>query len=136
MYTDTTRRALLGGAGLASVALIAPAAPAAMAPTSNSAEWDAAKSIVEREARRDAALDARHSVACADGTITDALEQEWSDSTDILCTAQDALFATLAPNLLAVEWKLQMLADRDLIDDDLSAQLLADMRHLRSGGHF
>jgi len=135
MTTETTRRALFGGAGIVALAAAAPALSGAVPPPTkllNRRDWDAAFAKLQAELARDRALDARHSEAQANGTLTEELEQEWSDSIDPLCVAEWELFATTAPDLAALDWKLKHLADHGLIDEDNVEQLRADIKRLFS----
>ena len=91
--------------------------------------WKTAWALVESERRRDAEVDAAHTAAQLDGTITAEQEQAWSDSIDPLSDAEWALFAVPAPDLAALEWKLNFLRDRGLIDSDAD-RLVADVKHL------
>ncbi len=91
--TQTTRRALIGGAGLASVALIAPAIAAATTPVqvASSADWDRTFAVYER---------AR---LAADAT-------EWAlKESDAECEAWQVLMDTPAPHAAALHWKLDYL---------------------------
>lgn len=92
MATQTTRRALIGGAGLASVALIAPAIAAATpVQVASSADWDRTFAVYER---------AR---LAADAT-------EWAlKESDAECEAWQVLMDTPAPHAAALHWKLDYL---------------------------
>lgn len=94
--------------------------------------WEAAAAKLQAEQTRDRALDARHSAAQANGTLTEDLEQEWSDSINPLCEAEWALFTTIAPDLAALDWKLKHLADHGLIEEQHVEQLRADIARLSS----
>lgn len=96
------------------------------------AAWEAAAAKLEAEQTRDRALDARHSEAQANGTLTEDLEQEWSDSIEPLGEAEWALFATGAPDLAALDWKLKHLADHGMLEDQHVEQLRADIARLSS----
>ena len=93
MATQTTRRALIGGAGLAGVALIAPAIAAATTSTLavSSADWD--RNFAAYERTRLAA---------------DATEWALSES-DAECDAWQVLMDTPAPHAAALHWKLDYL---------------------------
>lgn len=138
-----TRRALLGGAALAGIgAAIGPAAahpkvngnPRTPTPSPDRAAWQAAQANLAREQARDAEVDARHTAAEADGTCTDALELEWSDSTVTLCDAEWAVFETPAPDLQAIAWKVRHLVAHGMIQDDFAKILAADLRRLNPEG--
>lgn len=96
--------------------------------------WDAALAKVEREHARDADLDARHAQAEADGTLTAALEQEWSDSVEPLCAAEWEAFDTPAPDMQALHWKVTMLGRHGLaFEDAIAATIIADVARLSCG---
>ncbi|WP_153006961.1 hypothetical protein [Sphingomonas sanguinis] len=121
MTNVMTRPAVLGGAEQ----------PAADQHLDRSA-WEAAAAKLQAERTRDRALDARHSEAQANGTLTEDLEQEWSDSIEPLGEAEWALFATDAPDLAAIDWKLKHLADHGMLEDQHVEQLRADIARLSS----
>ena len=98
-----------------------------MVGTANGNQWEAARTALRREQEREAAINARHAQAQADGTMTKELEQEWSDSIDPLVAAEWALFTIPAPDLAAVGWKLTMLADKGLVDEDIGKRLIGDV---------
>lgn len=104
---------------------------AAYQPLDRSA-WEVATAKLQAEQTRDRALDARHSEAQANGTLTEDLEQEWSDSIEPLGEAEWALFATGAPDLAALDWKLKHLADHGMLEDQHVEQLRADIARLSS----
>jgi len=94
--------------------------------------WESASTKLRAEQTRDRALDARHSEAQANGTLTEDLEQEWSDSIEPLGDAEWALFATSAPDLAALDWKLKHLADHGMLEEQHVEQLRADIARLSS----
>ncbi|WP_066775016.1 hypothetical protein [Sphingomonas sp. CCH5-D11] len=99
------------------------------------AEWDAAFAVWRREQERDAAINARHAQAQADGTLSKDLADEWSASVEPLGEAEWALFATPAPDLAALEWKLALLKNNGMAFDDSQAErLIADVRRLNGEG--
>lgn len=138
-----TRRTLLGGAALAGIgAALAPAVAQSGVPCNSKAPtpspdrraWLAAQASLAREQSRDDEVDARHTAACAAGTLTDDLDKEWSDSAVVLCDAEWAAFETDAPDLQAVAWKIGMLLRRQMIQDDFAQILTADLRRLQPEG--
>lgn len=124
MTTQTTRRALIGGAGLAGVALIAPAIAATTNPPINStAAWDAA--FAEHQA-----------------TVANCDRCEWSfESTDIENVAWHKLMAVPAPHAKALHWKLDYLFGSPTDEDgycaswrsDIVALVVADAERLSGG---
>lgn len=94
--------------------------------------WDAADAKLQAELARDQMIDARYKAAKADGTLTPEFEREWSDSTLPLSDAEWALFETDAPDLAAIDWKLQFLADHHLLEEQHVSQLRADIARLSS----
>lgn len=91
MTAQTTRRALIGGAGLAGVALIVPAIATATAAVASSADWDRTFAAYER---------AR---LAADVT-------GWAlKESDAECEAWQVLMDTPAPHAKALHWKLDYL---------------------------
>ncbi len=94
--------------------------------------WDAADAKLQAEMARDQVIDARYKAAKADGTLTPEFEREWSDSTLPLSDAEWALFETDAPDLAAIDWKLQFLADHHLLEEQHVSQLRADIARLSS----
>lgn len=93
MTTQTTRRALIGGAGLAGVALIAPAIAAATtsAVPVSSADWDRNFAAYERTR------------LAADATGWDFKESDAEGD------AWQILMDTPAPHAKALHWKLDYL---------------------------
>jgi len=110
MTTQTTRRALIGGAGLAGVALIAPAITVAANPQINSTTaWDAA--FAEYQA-----------------TVANCERCEWSfESTDIENVAWRKLMAVPAPHAKALHWKLDYLFGNHADEDGYCASWRADI---------
>ncbi|WP_147276250.1 hypothetical protein [Sphingomonas aracearum] len=93
--------------------------------------WEEAAAALRREQERDAVINARYKQAEADGTLTDQLGEEWSDSIGPVGQAEWALFAIPAPDLAALEWKLTLLRNSGMLDDDGQAErVIADVRLL------
>lgn len=136
MTLQTTRRALIGCAGLAGVAIVAPAVaivhPATIASANPDRDrWDAAMRLLKDAQTSDAALNARHAAAEAAGTLTEALDDEWDASATSLSELSWRLFDTPAPDIAAVEWKITMLRDCCLaFDADIAARVLADLHRI------
>lgn len=125
MTNGITRPALLDGAD---------AAGAGQTPDQphcpDRSAWNAADAKLQAELARDQVIDARYKAAKADGTLTPEFEREWSDSTLPLSDAEWALFETDAPDLAAIDWKLQFLADHHLLEQQHVSRLRADVARL------
>ncbi len=142
MITQTTRRALIGGAGLAGVALIAPAMASVVPPRAASMPdrpaWDAALKRFETEAHayRDAEahftrIEAQYFAHKTDagGEAYDLAQTDMLDCSGRVCAEVRALAALPAPDAAAVLIKAQVALDSGLIgNDDLAAMVANDLR--------
>lgn len=142
MTTHTTRRALIGGAGLAGVALIAPAmaslAPPSVASMRDRSAWDAALKRFETEAHayRDAEghfsnIETQYfaNKTEAGGMAYDVAQTDMLDCSGRVCAEVRALAALPAPDAAAVLIKAQVALDSGLIgNDDLAALVANDLR--------
>ena len=142
MTTQTTRRALIGGAGLAGVALIAPAmaslAPPSVASMRDRSAWDAALKRFEAEAHayRDAEahftnIETQYFAHKTEsgGDAYDVAQTEMLDCSGRVCAEVRALAALPAPDTAAVLIKAQVALDSGLIgNDDLAAMVANDLR--------
>lgn len=121
MSTQTTRRALIGGAGLAAVVAMAPAVAVKAAPST--AAWDAA--FVEYQV-----------------AAQNCIAREWSwEATDIENAAWRKLMDVPAPHAKALHWKLNYLFGDNADEDgycaswrsDIVALTVADAKRLAGG---
>lgn len=142
MTTHTTRRALIGGAGLAGVALMAPAmaaiAPGPAITTPDRLAWDAALKRFETEAHayRDAEgyftnIETQYfaNKTEAGGKAYDVAQTDMLDCSGRVCAEVRALAAIPAPDAAAVLIKAQVALDSGLIgNDDLAAMVANDLR--------
>ncbi len=96
--------------------------------------WAAAQASLAQALATDRDLDAQHTAAQRDGTITPELEQAWSDSADALGGAEWALFETEAPDISAVGWKIAMLSNHGLLQEDFAERLRADINRITNTG--
>ncbi len=134
MQTQTTRRALIGGAGLASIALLAPSI-AAVAPAADRSAW--ASAIAMRD-RAHAAwsvklddFDQAQRAYFADRTEEHSAEYDRAEKeSERLCGLDDdarrALDLTPAPDLAAAIYKLEQANEWGLP----ITNALADIRRL------
>jgi hypothetical protein len=110
MTTQTTRRALIGGAGLALVTgglAITSQAKGAEAPVVDRTAWDRAfKSMLDATAE-DEAINARYEGADAAGR--EALEDEYERLGEVRYEATWALMDVPAPDNAAFLWKTEYL---------------------------
>ncbi len=81
---------------------------------------------------RDRQICSRRAVAEPAGTWTDADETAWNDSSEAINMVDWELFEMNAPDLAALDWKIKMLADHDLIQEDWADFLRADIARLSS----
>ncbi len=137
-----TRRALIGGAGLAGVALITPVmaalTPVAVATPTDRLAWNAALKRFETEAHayRDAEahftrIEARYFAhkTEAGGDAYDVAQTDMLDCSGRVCAEVRALAALPAPDAAAVLIKAQVALDSGLIgNDDLAAMVASDLR--------
>lgn len=140
--TQTTRRALIGGAGLAGVALLAPAiaaiAPTIRTPSSDRTAWGIALRRFETEAHayRDSMVafdrdEERYfaNKSDANSEAYDIGQKHMLDCCGRCCDAVYALVALPAPDAAAVIIKAQVALDSGLIgNDSLADTLAADLR--------
>ncbi len=96
--------------------------------------WAAAQASLAQALATDRDLDAQHTAAQRDGTLTPELEQAWSDSADALGSAEWALFETEAPDISAVGWKIAMLSNHGLLQEDFAERLRADINRITNTG--
>jgi len=117
MITHTTRRALIGGAGLFAVAggiAITSQANGAALPAVDRTAWDQAfKAMTEACAACDTA-EAWYDRADAAGTATDAMYAEYERYSEAQYEATWALFALPAPDHAALLWKTEYLFGDDM----------------------
>ncbi len=142
MATYTTRRALIGGTGLAGVALMAPAmatiAPGPAITTPDRLAWDAGLKRFENEAHayRDAEghftnMETQYfaNKTEAGGKAYDVAQTDMLDCSGRVCAEVRALAALPAPDAAAVLIKTQVALDSGLIgNDDLAAMVANDLR--------
>lgn len=110
MNTTTTRRALIGGAGLVAVAggiAITSQAKGAAAPAAERLAWDRAFKVMLDAKAEDDAINARYEAA--DEAGRDALEDEYERTGDALSDATWALMLLPAPDSAAFLWKTEYL---------------------------
>jgi hypothetical protein len=119
MTTHTTRRALIGGAGLAAVAgglAITSQAKGASLPSVDRTAWDKAfKAMTIAAAEDDAyavSFDAVYHVA--DKATQTALDDEFERLGEVRHDATWALFAIPAPDHAALLWKTEYLFGDDM----------------------
>ncbi|MEG8058043.1 hypothetical protein QP150_16320 [Sphingomonas sp. 22L2VL55-3] len=142
MTAQTTRRALIGGAGLTGVALIAPAM-ASLAPPDDASRpdwsaWDATLKLFETEAHayRDAEahftrIETQYFAHKTEegGEAYDVAQTDMLDCSGRVCAKVRALAALPAPDAAAVLIKAQVALDSGLIgNDDLAAMVASDLR--------
>lgn len=96
--------------------------------------WAAAQASLAQALAADRELDAQHTAAQRDGTVTPELEQAWSDSADALGSAEWALFETEAPDISAISWKIAMLSNHGLLQEDFADRLRADINRITNTG--
>lgn len=117
MTTHTTRRALIGGAGLVAVAdslAITSQAKGAALPPVDRAAWDRAfKAMLAAQANYDTA-EAWYDRADKSGTATDAMYAEYDRHSEAHNAATWALFAIPAPDHAALLWKTEYLFGDDM----------------------
>lgn len=125
MNTDTTRRALIGGAGLASVALITPAT--AVAHHAGSAEFRAVM---------DANDDARHRFNDLPQDLEDTDDAAFQRETDRMIEASRAADRATPTNWREFTRLLNQMCDGGWsnIDGDNAERLLAHANRLLSKG--
>jgi hypothetical protein len=124
MQTDTSRRALLGGVGLASVALLAPAIASAVASTpAGSSPFRAA--LDGSDAARD-----RFNSLPVDLEIAD--EAQFARETDLMITAARRADAAMPTNWQEYTRLIGHMTDdgHSSIDDDNATRLLSHARRL------
>lgn len=125
MMTQTTRQALLGGLAAAFAAPAAATAHEQNGPDRSS--WDAAWQAYEAAKAADEKIDDLYKAS--DEAGQEALSAEWDASGARLGDAEWALFEAPAPDLAALEWKVEMLKDRHLgFHEDIAVQVLADLK--------
>ncbi|MEG3083699.1 hypothetical protein U1707_08595 [Sphingomonas sp. PB2P12] len=117
MTTHTTRRALIGGAGLFAVAgglAITSQAKGAFLPAVDRTAWDQAfKAMTEANAAYDTA-EAWYDRADTEGTATDAMYKEYERYGEAQYETTWALFAIPAPDHAALLWKTEYLFGDDM----------------------
>lgn len=140
MMTDTTRRMLIGGAGLASVALIAPAL--ASSPTS---VWDRALAAYRMAKANDEAYTAVHIDPPLKGlppgpvpmAMLDTIPAHvWAESQrlgNVLTHAEDVLMAVPSPHAAAFAFKVLVANDDGRETDEWNAMLAAEAKRFAKG---
>lgn len=117
MITHTTRRALIGGAGLVAVAgslAVTSQSKGATLPAVDRTAWDQAfKAMTEANRAYDAA-EVWYNLADTAGTASDAMYAEYERYGEAQYEATWALFAIPAPDRTALLWKTEYLFGDDM----------------------